>query len=106
MNPPKAIQIGANRYEVRSQELHEPTMLGRLVEKNLEILLEPAQADGSRQDTVLHEVLHAIVFHTGTRNGMGWDDTQEEAVVSAITPLLLDTLQRNPRLIAYLTEKS
>lgn len=51
------------------------------------------------RDTVLHEVLHAIVGLTGLGETLGED---EESVVGRLSIHLLDTLRRNPKLANYL----
>lgn len=48
-------------------------------------------------ETLHHELLHAILYTHGIRV------PHEERTVAALSPTLLDTLQRNPALIAYLT---
>lgn len=60
------------------------------------------QAEG--QETLLHEVLHALWVQAGldaTSRLGGY----EEQVVSALTQPLLDVLQRNPALVRYITDK-
>ena len=106
MSRPRFIQIGSVRYEVAPDELEDDGAFGKLLKKGQKILVQRAQAPDCERDTVLHETMHAILFHTGTLSGMNWTSDQEEAIVSAITPLLLDTLQRNPKLVSYLTEKT
>jgi hypothetical protein len=105
MKPPKIIRVGSVRYEVIARELEDNSITGRLLTRSQLMLLEPGMKLDCERDTVLHETLHAIFFHSGTQAGMSWDLNQEEAVVAATSPLLLDTLQRNPRLVSYLTEK-
>jgi hypothetical protein len=46
--------------------------------------------------TLLHEVVHAIFKIAGLPN------EKEEDTVTRLSPLLLDTLRRNPDLVAYL----
>lgn len=70
-----------------------------------EIRLQPKQAPGYERDTVLHEILHAVIQTSGLKTGTEWTKSQEEFVVAAITPLLLDTLQRNPKLVTWLLER-
>jgi hypothetical protein len=37
--------------------------------------------------------------------GLMTDRNEEERIVGALTPLLLDALRRNPSLVGYLTER-
>lgn len=53
-----------------------------------------------QQVTLLHEALHAVWSTTGLRQ---LDNDLEEQVVVGLAPLLLDTLKRNPDLVAFLT---
>jgi hypothetical protein len=52
-------------------------------------------------DTLMHEILHAAL-HVGRTN---LTENQEEKVVAALAPLLLDILRRNPQVLAYLQEQ-
>lgn len=52
--------------------------------------------------SVLHEVMHAVYHATGHDT----EKLSEEDVCTYLTPTLLDTLRRNPALVAYLTEES
>ena len=49
---------------------------------------------------MLHETLHACFMVAGINNRMS--DTLEEETINSLSPLLLDTLRRNPGLVAYL----
>ena len=68
--------------------------------KTQEVLLKPGQAPDTLADTVLHEVLHCCWFNSGAASKFSKDD--EEFAVRSLSPLLLDTLRRNPRLVAFL----
>lgn len=50
------------------------------------------------RDTLLHEVLHGLLRIVNLIP----DDKEEERVVVALAPLLLDALRRNPGLVEYL----
>lgn len=64
------------------------------------ITIEPDQKGNFLRDTLLHEVLHACLF--AAAGGMTTDE--EERLVASLTPVLLDTLRRNPGLLAFLTD--
>lgn len=50
------------------------------------------------RETLLHEILHACALVAGVDDS----DPDEERIVRALAPTLLDVLQRNPRLVRYL----
>lgn len=58
------------------------------------------------RDTVLHEILHAILKMTAQRDRFQGkdDDNPEEEVVYSMAAALLAVLRQNPDLVAYLTE--
>jgi hypothetical protein len=62
------------------------------------IAIADDQAADQERDTVLHEVLHCMSRIVGLIR----DDDEEERIVAALTPLLLDVLRRNPDLVGYL----
>jgi hypothetical protein len=55
------------------------------------------------RDTVLHEVLHALL---GVGGAAGLSSDEEETVVRLLAPTMLDVLRRNPVLVRYLTERT
>lgn len=72
-------------------------IFGLMLPLEQKIVVNPRQGDDMKRDTLLHEVLHAILM------GAGLDGETEERIVSTISPALLDTFRRNPELVAYLT---
>jgi len=66
------------------------------------ILLSTRSAETITRETLLHELLHAIIELSGAAAVHIKDSDEEEGIVRALTPMLLDTLRRNPRLIEYL----
>ena len=80
--PPKKVQVGPTAFKV----------------------VNPAQGPDLKKDTLLHEVVHAILWQTGLQ--ARFDGDSEEEFVRCFSPALLDTLQRNPKFVAYLTASS
>lgn len=68
------------------------------------VIIDPDLGPDQTAGTLLHEVLHAC-FSTAGLDGEDLKNSEdvEEAVVRSLEPILLDTLRRNPSLIAYLT---
>lgn len=104
MKPPKTLTVGAYRYKF----IEDVSIAGENVGEHLPmeqlIKLVPGQAPDFERDTVLHEVLHACIHKTCLSEMEVWGKNHEEAIVVALTPILLDTLRRNPKLVQYLTE--
>ena len=62
------------------------------------IYVNPRQGEDMARDTLLHEVLHALLI------AVGLDGETEERIVAPLATGLLDALQRNPELVEYLCE--
>lgn len=106
---PTAIQVGPYRYRVLVDKTEMDASrvqfedINRIAECRrwrLEILLTPEIAPDLMCELLLHEILHAVwsAVRAPSKN------TTEEIVVSHLAPTLLDTLRRNPDLVAYLID--
>lgn len=112
MKPPAHIQVGPIRYQVKTdkqavdKECREQgsDAVGFCTEHKQLILLDPDQGPDSMAETLLHEVLHAVVVLVGLSNE--WKESREERVVRRLAPALLDLIRRNPKLVAYLQEET
>lgn len=98
MSLPKSIQVGPYTLTIEERTGDE---LGTFHGESQRIEVSPHQGADSQADTVLHEVLHACFHVAGLRKD--FPEPKEERLVSALSSLLLDTLRRNPQLVAYLT---
>jgi hypothetical protein len=68
------------------------------------ILFESVDAAPDVQAVVvLHETLHAIFSQIGIRDLL--DQHAEESITKRLSPLLLQVLRENPRLIEYLVDR-
>ena len=101
--PPRRLKVGPHRYAVECSTdlLFHGDRRGSTDVDRHRIIVASDLAPSLTRETVLHELLHAL-----------WDTTplrlepiskREEDVVTALAPPLLDTLRRNPKLVAYLT---
>lgn len=107
---PAVVEVGPYRYTVTSDELERlriehaeaRQLSGRTDHDQLRIhvAMTADVAVDTRRDTLCHEVLHTLAFLSGL--SAEWGSEKEEAVVRRLSPLLLDTLRRNPDLVAYL----
>ena len=108
---PERLQIGPYRYSVevsteaidaesvRSGAGLPGSMSGRHLPSQGKILLSEEPSPDYTADTLLHEVLHALMHACGLNLG-----DQEEDACLALSPILLDTLRRQPDLLAYLLD--
>ena len=100
MKPPSKVVVGATRFAIEltaDLEGYGDTTIAKSrirVQKGMDVHAE--------RDTVMHEVLHALLENVGLAYEMREDD-YEEKVVRRLAPALLDLLRRNPRLVQYLT---
>jgi len=103
---PTLIDVGPYTYRVVSDELCmlrkekelETGLYGYTDHLGLEIGIAQTVAVDNQTETLLHEVLHCIT----RMMGLDWTTEDEEKVIKHLSPLLLDTLRRNPGLVAYL----
>ncbi len=106
MRPPLKVRVLSTTFTVATAKgIEEEQSIGGDWGKTLlgaqRIILGTGQAPETLRDTVFHEVIHACFFNTGLAS----DDefkAREEAIVRALTPILLDVLRRNPKLVTYL----
>lgn len=103
MTPPTRVKIGAHSWKV--SELVEieadQWLFGRTRPRWSLIEITKGQSASQKRDTVLHEVLHAIIEQGSTFI----EDHVEEALVRDISPLLLGVLRENPNLLKFLLDK-
>lgn len=94
------IAIGQTAWKIEQSFIMED--FGRTDPMSATITLNGTQQVDQYRDTLLHEVLHAIISAYGVP--MGGPDS-EEAILKTLTPALLDVLCDNPELITALTGK-
>lgn len=109
--PPKRIQVGPYGIDVfvsdkkvaehaLSRGDRPDTLAGGCDVSGGRIVLAQKPTHDYRAETLLHEVLHAcfVVMATPLEHDV------EEETIGALSPVLLDTLRRNPALTAYLLD--
>lgn len=68
-----------------------------------DIRLDPQQALGSMQDTLLHETMHAMTDQAGAQGKLvNLTEDQEEFIVASIATRTLALLRDNPTLVKFL----
>lgn len=78
----------------------EKDLVGMFRTERTEILMDPDQSEESAKETLVHELLHACWSLAALRVG---DD--EERIVDALAPLVLEIVRRNPGTAAWLLEE-
>lgn len=106
MTPPERIVLGPHTWRILTDDadghlIHEGDR-GRTDANSLTIRVDARTlAEGALRDTVLHECLHACWDTAGLSAHEA--DAHQEQLITSLVPQLLDLLQRNPDLVAYLT---
>lgn len=109
MELPESIVVCGHRYSVQmvsdpDEALHragDPNSLGVSDHTKCRIRIRNGeQSETQYRDTMLHEVLHAVVAQTYSQKSYAKED--EEQAVAVMATHLLDTFRRNPDLVAYL----
>ena len=110
---PESIVVCGHRYDVKmisdpDEALHragDPNSLGVSDHSKCRIRIRDGeQSESQYRDTMLHEVLHAIVAQTYAQKAFAKED--DEQAVAVLSTHLLDTLRRNPALVAYLVNEA
>lgn len=99
---PTAVRIFGREYAIRyvPQSPLTNTNIGLCVNSQGVIFVEDGQSPYEEADTVLHEILHAVVFNMK----LGLDPETEEQVVGALSSGLIGVFQDNPDLPLWLAE--
>lgn len=95
---PSRLKVGPFVYRVdTTDEMDDQDGTTMTSEKS--ILLRKSLDDQSIRETLVHEVLHAILDLTWFR---GYDD--EERLVASVSPLLYQFLRDNKKVVGWLLE--
>lgn len=101
---PARVRVGPHVYRVKvakpsglDHDAYGVTDIGRST-----ITLAPGLSDSQQRDTLLHEVLHAVLDGTGWAHRLG--AKREEQLVRALAPALLAVLRDNREAIKWLTK--
>ena len=109
MSVPVNVVVGPYTYTVsvsgeRICELEKESkdeLYGVTVHGSLEIVLQPNVADMVMRETLMHEVLHTVLYNTGLSDRM--TEKTEEHLVRALSPALFMLLRNNPVFVQYVT---
>jgi hypothetical protein len=79
---------------------HDGPVCGVTSPKMCWVMIDASLPESQKQDTLLHEILHAIWYEMGIHN----EDKNEveETVITRMATGLLNVLRANPHLVRYL----
>ena len=107
--PPASVKVGphTHKVDVNAKRANDASItFGQFDHVTGDIIVNPNQGSTQLQDTVLHEVVHAICdvqsCQAGGEAAIFADDAHEERSVRAFTPWLLTVLRDNPDLTSFL----
>jgi len=92
--------VDAKVNAVKSREIEKrDNIFGEWFAKNHEIDYDEAMVDGEKVNTILHEILHAIVHVWGIQ--FSSNDT-EEAIVNSMASALVTIIKDNPDFVLWM----
>ena len=105
---PASVQVGPYVYTIvadtaRIEECEKESreeLFGMTLHKSLEIIVQPTAADMVIRETLLHEVLHAVLYNTGIADRM--TEKTEEHLIRALSPALFVLLRDNKNFLGYI----
>ena len=101
MDMPKTIKVGAHTYSVlRKTKAQMNTDLGGCDCNLLQITVQQRLKKSKAKEILVHELLHACTHPSF----LGNEKFTDEDFVTAVAPVLLQVIQENPELVAYLTQ--
>ena len=105
LKPPKKVRVGPFVYEITPiKEMGATDQAGGVDLSGQAIIYDPGLHSMQERDTILHELLHCIIFQTPLRKTIT-DQEEEERLVWTLSPRILALLRDNPQFVKYLTEK-
>lgn len=100
---PQTVKVSNHDYLIAWGEIQTDTnefLYGRTVPRLTVIQINDQVAKSQQRDTLLHELLHAAINETHLKFG---EDAEEE-VIRVMTPLLLQIIRENPKVVRWLRE--
>ena len=103
MNPPASVRVGPHTYRlvmVPDGVMDDAGRVGHCCPERLVIALDSGQRPSQLADTILHELVHALL------RSVDLESAEEERVCLALGPGLLALVRDNPSLVAWLTRST
>jgi len=98
MKIPKKLKIGGFIYQViESQEVvNEGDAFGSFHSRQQKLFIDPNETQQKKEQTLLHEIFHAIFWQTGLLERMkDIKEIKEEEIIQALAMGLYQTLKDN-----------
>lgn len=105
---PKSVLIGNTTYTVRCdseltklerENANQEMLHGRYHSVNAQLFVAHDLTLESKQETLIHEVLHGLFWHLGF--GSLLREGEDEVMVASLSTLLLRCLRDNPEFVEY-----
>ena len=102
---PRSVAVGAHRFTIAyDRSASHRAANGETYPELHEIRVAPDLPPTRERETLLHELLHVAWNQTPLRVSDHPAHDSEEQIVSALAPVLLEALRRNPDLAGYLVD--
>lgn len=105
---PAEVQIGPFTYDISTDPadldaISDEPVYAAINPSSLLIALEATQDIGQLRDSLLHEILHGVTFVAGLDQDIAPEMLEE--IIYRVSPVLLDTLRRNPEVLGFLVSE-
>ena len=87
--------LGVN-YEIKEADIidENPNILGQIVYQKQEIQIKKSLLKDMKNSTIIHEIVHGILFHSGKQ-----ELNEKEDLVESISSSIYQVLKSNKKLI-------
>ena len=90
--------LGVN-YEIKELDIidENPNVLGQIVYQKQEIQIKKSLLKDMKNSTIIHEIVHGILFHSGKQ-----ELNEKEDLVESLSSSIYQALKSNKKLITSL----
>lgn len=90
--------LGVN-YEIKEVDIidENPNILGQIVYQKQEIQIKKSLLKDMKNSTIIHEIVHGILFHSGKQ-----ELNEKEDLVESLSSSIYQVLKSNKKLITSL----
>ena len=90
------VEILGVDYEIKELEIidENPNVLGQIVYQKQEIQIKKSLLKDMKNSTIIHEIVHGILFHSGKQ-----ELNEKEDLVESISSSIYQVLKSNKKLI-------